>query len=94
LSAGLGRAAALLALASAAVHVLQVSGSSLGSLLMAAMALACLPLLGASPSPRVFVAGGHGMWGIALGPLTGQLMAQTVLKGEAPPELAPFDPLR
>jgi glycine/D-amino acid oxidase-like deaminating enzyme len=53
-----------------------------------------LPLLGPSSSPRVFVAGGHGMWGMALGPLTGQLLAQTVLKGEAPPELAPFDPLR
>jgi glycine/D-amino acid oxidase-like deaminating enzyme len=53
-----------------------------------------LPLLGRTASPRVFVAGGHGMWGIALGPLTGQLMAQTVLKGEAPAELAPFDPLR
>ncbi|MGY1602470.1 NAD(P)/FAD-dependent oxidoreductase [Geodermatophilus sp. SYSU D00815] len=53
-----------------------------------------LPLLGATASPRVFVAGGHGMWGIALGPITGQLVAQAVLKGEAPPELAPFDPLR
>ena len=51
-------------------------------------------LAGASASPRVFVAGGHGMWGMALGPVTGQLLAQTVLKGEAPPELAPFDPLR
>jgi glycine/D-amino acid oxidase-like deaminating enzyme len=53
-----------------------------------------LPLLGVTASPQVFVAGGHGMWGITLGPVTGQLMAQTVLKGEAPPELAPFDPLR
>jgi D-amino-acid dehydrogenase len=53
-----------------------------------------LPLLGATASPRVFVAGGHGMWGIALGPITGQLVAQAVLKGETPPELAPFDPLR
>jgi D-amino-acid dehydrogenase len=53
-----------------------------------------LPLLGGTASPRVFVAGGHGMWGIALGPITGMLMAQTVLKGETPPELAPFDPLR
>jgi glycine/D-amino acid oxidase-like deaminating enzyme len=53
-----------------------------------------LPLVGATASPRVFVAGGHGMWGIALGPITGQLVAQAVLKGEAPPELAPFDPLR
>jgi glycine/D-amino acid oxidase-like deaminating enzyme len=53
-----------------------------------------LPLLGGTTSPRVFVAGGHGMWGIALGPVTGMLMAQTVLKGEAPAELRPFDPLR
>src|SRR4051812_28149237 len=53
-----------------------------------------LPLLGPTASPRVFVAGGHGMWGIALGPITGQLMAQAVLKGEIPRELAPFDPLR
>jgi D-amino-acid dehydrogenase len=53
-----------------------------------------LPLIGRTASPHVFVAGGHGMWGIALGPITGQLMAQTVLKGEAPPELRPFDPLR
>jgi glycine/D-amino acid oxidase-like deaminating enzyme len=53
-----------------------------------------LPLLGCTASPRVFVAGGHGMWGIALGPITGMLLAQTVLKGEAPPDLAPFDPRR
>jgi D-amino-acid dehydrogenase len=53
-----------------------------------------LPLIGPTASPRVFVAGGHGMWGIALGPITGQLMAHAVLKGETPPELAPFDPLR
>ena len=53
-----------------------------------------LPLLGRTSSPRVFVAGGHGMWGIVLGPVTGQLVAQTVLTGQAPPELRPFDPLR
>jgi glycine/D-amino acid oxidase-like deaminating enzyme len=53
-----------------------------------------LPLLGGTTSPRVFVAGGHGMWGIALGPVSGMLMAQAVLKGEAPAELRPFDPLR
>jgi D-amino-acid dehydrogenase len=53
-----------------------------------------LPLVGRTGSPRVFVAGGHGMWGVTLGPITGQLLAQTILKGEAPPELAPFDPLR
>jgi D-amino-acid dehydrogenase len=53
-----------------------------------------LPLLGATASPRVFVAGGHGMWGIALGPVTGRLLARAVLDGDAPPELRPFDPLR
>jgi len=53
-----------------------------------------LPLMGPTGSPRVFVAGGHGMWGITLGPITGQLVAQAVLKNEIPPELAPFDPLR
>ena len=53
-----------------------------------------LPLLGATSSPRVFAAGGHGMWGIALGPVTGMLLAQTVLTGGSPAELRPFDPLR
>jgi len=53
-----------------------------------------LPLVGGTNTPGVFVAGGHGMWGIALGPVTGQLVAQAVLKGETPPELVPFDPLR
>ncbi|TQN43855.1 D-amino-acid dehydrogenase [Blastococcus colisei] len=53
-----------------------------------------LPLLGGTTSPRVFVAGGHGMWGIALGPVTGMLLARTVLEGKAPQELRPFDPLR
>ncbi|MGY1815697.1 NAD(P)/FAD-dependent oxidoreductase [Blastococcus sp. SYSU D00820] len=53
-----------------------------------------LPLLGPTAAPRVFVAGGHGMWGIVLGPVSGQLVAQAVLKGETPAELAPFDPLR
>lgn len=53
-----------------------------------------LPLIGATRSPRVYVAGGHGMWGIALGPLTGRLLAEQVVGGAAPPELAPFDPLR
>lgn len=53
-----------------------------------------LPLIGPTASPRVFVAGGHGMWGIALGPLTGQLLAEAVTTGGAPAELAPFHPLR
>lgn len=53
-----------------------------------------LPLIGPTTSPRVFVAGGHGMWGIALGPLTGRLLAETITTGRAPAELTPFHPLR
>lgn len=53
-----------------------------------------LPLIGASTSPRVFVAGGHGMWGITLGPVTGRLLAEQVVTGRVPDTLRPFDPLR
>jgi D-amino-acid dehydrogenase len=53
-----------------------------------------LPLIGATRSPRVYAAGGHGMWGMALGPLTGQLLADRVVTGITPAELVPFDPLR
>ena len=50
-------------------------------------------LIGATKNPRVFVGGGHGMWGIALGPLTGKLLAGAVV-GEPDPVLKHFDPLR
>lgn len=53
-----------------------------------------LPLVGATNSPRVFVAGGHGMWGITLGPVTGQLLSEQIVTGRPPAELTPFNPLR
>lgn len=53
-----------------------------------------LPLVGATRTPGVFVAGGHGMWGIALGPLTGRLVADQVMQGRTDPLLRSFDPLR
>jgi D-amino-acid dehydrogenase len=53
-----------------------------------------LPLIGATAQRGVYVAGGHGMWGISLGPLTGQLLAEQITTGRRPLELAPFDPLR
>jgi D-amino-acid dehydrogenase len=53
-----------------------------------------LPLIGRTRSPRIFVSGGHGMWGIALGPLTGKLLAQQVVNGETSSLLTRFDPLR
>lgn len=53
-----------------------------------------LPLVGATTSERVFVAGGHGMWGITLGPVTGELLAEQITTGTVPAALTPFDPLR
>ncbi|MGW4500686.1 NAD(P)/FAD-dependent oxidoreductase [Micromonospora sp. NPDC004336] len=53
-----------------------------------------LPLIGRTRSPRVFAAGGHGMWGITLGPLTGELLAEQITGGGQPVELRPFDPRR
>jgi D-amino-acid dehydrogenase len=53
-----------------------------------------LPLIGSTRSPRVYAAGGHGMWGITLGPVTRQLLAEAIVTGRRPPALAPFDPLR
>lgn len=53
-----------------------------------------LPLVGATTASRVFVAGGHGMWGIALGPLTGKLLARRIATGLTPAEMVPLDPLR
>jgi D-amino-acid dehydrogenase len=53
-----------------------------------------MPLIGATRSPKVFVAGGHGMWGITLGPVTGKLLAQQIISGSAPDALSAFDPLR
>jgi len=53
-----------------------------------------LPLIGATRSPRVYVAGGHGMWGVTLGPVSGKLLADLVATGSTPPQLRPFSPTR
>lgn len=53
-----------------------------------------LPLVGASRDPRIFIAGGHGMWGITLGPVTGRLLAQQITTGVRPEQLRAVDPLR
>ena len=49
---------------------------------------------GETRTPGVFVAGGHGMWGVTLGPLTGALLAERIATGVAPPELRALDPCR
>ncbi|AIY02702.1 D-amino-acid dehydrogenase [Arthrobacter sp. PAMC 25486] len=52
------------------------------------------PLVGATRSPRVHVAGGHGMWGIALGPLTGKMVAAGITGNTPPASIRHFNPLR
>ncbi len=53
-----------------------------------------LPIVGATRTPGVYAAGGHGMWGVVLGPATGKLLAKRIVTGETDPAIAPFDPLR
>jgi D-amino-acid dehydrogenase len=53
-----------------------------------------LPLIGATRDPAVYVAGGHGMWGITLGPNTGKLLAEQIMTGVRPDALRAVDPLR
>ncbi|WP_244985527.1 NAD(P)/FAD-dependent oxidoreductase [Cellulosimicrobium cellulans] len=53
-----------------------------------------LPLVGATRTRGVYVAGGHGMWGMVLGPATGRALAHLVTTGETPDEIRAFDPLR
>ena len=52
------------------------------------------PLIGEVLARGVYVAGGHGMWGLAHGPVTGRLLAEQIVTGERPDALRPFDPLR
>ena len=53
-----------------------------------------LPLIGATRQDGVYVACGHGMWGMTLGPATGRLLARFIASGDRPPALRPFDPCR
>jgi len=54
-----------------------------------------LPLIGRMPGyENVFVATGHGMIGVTLAPVTGELIAEMVVDGARPSLAAPFDPAR
>ena len=44
------------------------------------------PLIG-EVSPGVYMAGGHGMWGLAHGPMTGRLLAEQITTGKQPQAL-------
>ena len=53
-----------------------------------------LPLIGATKSPRVHIAGGHGMWGVMLGPLTGKYLAASITGDTVSDVMQHFNPLR
>lgn len=53
-----------------------------------------LPLIGRTRNARVSIAGGHGMWGITLGPLTGKMLATQLVGKQTPSVMKLFDPLR
>lgn len=53
-----------------------------------------IPLVGPTGTRGIYVAGGHGMWGVTLGPLTGRLLSELIVTGRTPPELPPLDPRR
>lgn len=53
-----------------------------------------LPLVGQTKVRDVYVAGGHGMWGIILGPATGKYLAELIETGVTPEPIKHFDPLR
>lgn len=53
-----------------------------------------LPLLGVTADERVFVAGGHGMWGVTLAATSGRNLAQLVVTGQSDIDLTPLSPLR
>ena len=53
-----------------------------------------LPVIGPLRSaPAVWVASGHSMLGVTLGPATGEALA-AAMTGESPELLRPFDPAR
>ncbi len=42
----------------------------------------------------VYLPGGHGMWGLAHGPVTCRLLAEQITTGKQPEALREFEPLR
>ena len=54
-----------------------------------------LPIIGRAPEcPNLFLAGGHAMLGVTLGPATGEALADLIVSGSSPQVLQPFDPSR
>lgn len=53
------------------------------------------PLIGSVASePDIYVAGGHGMWGLTHGPISGRMLAEHITTGKQGEALRPFAPSR
>lgn len=52
------------------------------------------PLVGEVAARTIYVAGGHGMWGMAHGPVSGRLLAEQITTGKQSAVLRELDPLR
>ncbi len=52
------------------------------------------PLIGRTNAENIYVAGGHGMWGVVLGPASGKYLAELIDTGVTNNIIKPFDPLR
>lgn len=48
------------------------------------------PVIGETKTPNVYVNGGHGMWGVTLGPISGRLLAEAILEGRPDIEVQGF----
>ena len=53
-----------------------------------------LPIIGETHTRNVYVNGGHGMWGITLGPISGRLLAEAIIAGKSDIETPGFSPRR
>lgn len=53
-----------------------------------------MPFVGSTKLSGVYVAAGHGMWGMTLGPITGKLLASQIAQNQISPYLVGFDPRR
>ncbi|MHB8190972.1 MAG: NAD(P)/FAD-dependent oxidoreductase [Ferrimicrobium sp.] len=53
-----------------------------------------LPIIGPTKYERIWLTAGHGMWGVTHGPITGDLVARSLVSGSLDPLLTPFSPTR
>lgn len=53
-----------------------------------------MPIIGQTRTRNIYVNGGHGMWGVTLGPVSGRLLAEAMVEGRPDIDLAGFSATR